>query len=49
MKTVEAPEKASTPDDSFGDTMFFIHLMKQQKEEEEKKNKVGEKNFHSVS
>ena len=41
IKTVEVPEKMSIPEDSIGDTMFFIHLMKQQRELEERKRKVS--------
>ena len=40
IKTVEVPEKMSTPEDSIGDTMFFIHLMKQKRESEERQRKV---------
>ena len=40
IKTVEVPEKMSTPEDSIGDTMFFIHLMKQKRESVERQRKV---------
>ena len=40
VKTVEAPEQPSVPDESFGDTMFFIDLMRQEKEKKDRLIKV---------
>jgi hypothetical protein len=40
VKTVDAPAQHSVPDESFGDTMFFIDLMRQEKEKKDRLIKV---------
>ena len=40
VKTVEVPPRPPTPDESFGDTMFVIDLMRQEKEKKDRLLKV---------
>ena len=40
VKTVDAPTKPSIPDESFGDTMFVIDIMRQEKEKKDRLIKV---------
>ena len=41
VKTVDAPTKSSIPDESFGDTMFVIDLMRQEKEKKDRLIRVN--------